>query len=166
MQMRLNELGSTNMANSLDVELDCAEPRWNDALENLEKTALSALQAAATLEGVSGVVSLLFTNNDTIQRLNARWREQDKPTNVLSFPADPRAKPLLGDLALALETIEREAAQQGKTVRDHTIHLLVHGFLHLIGYDHIQNKDAEAMEARERAILSELSIADPYTLHV
>lgn len=154
------------MANSLDVELDCAEPRWNDALENLEETALSALEVAATLEGVSGVISLLFTNNDTIQRLNARWREQDKPTNVLSFPADPRAKPLLGDLALALETIEREAAQQGKTVRDHTIHLLVHGFLHLIGYDHIQNEDAEAMEARERAILSELSIADPYTLHV
>jgi probable rRNA maturation factor len=154
------------MGEGLEVEFDCAAPRWSDLLEHLEETANTALQVAAKHEGVSGVVSLLFTDDAAIQLLNARWRDQDKPTNVLSFPADARAKPLLGDLALALETIEREAAEQGKKVHDHTVHLLVHGFLHLIGYDHIQNEDAEVMEARECEILRELSIADPYTLHV
>ena len=90
----------------------------------------------------------------------------DKATNVLSFPAFsplPLAeKPLLGDLAVALETVQREAAQDGKTVPDHLSHLIVHGFLHLLGHDHETSAEAEAMEALERRILAALGIADPY----
>lgn len=104
----------------------------------------------------------MLTDDDEVRQLNARWRGQDKPTNVLSFPAGDAV--LLGDVVLAFETVEREAAAQGKRFGDHLSHLVVHGALHLIGYDHVKAGDAAAMEALERRVLAGLGIADPYAL--
>jgi probable rRNA maturation factor len=101
-----------------------------------------------------------------VQDLNRRWRGLDKPTNVLSFPASaPRSSDgirALGDLVLAWETVAREAEQEGKPVADHVTHLVVHGTLHLLGYDHEIEHEAEAMEAREVEALARLGIANPY----
>ncbi len=112
-------------------------------------------------------VSLLFTGDEAIQAINAEWRGMDKPTNVLSFPACPlspgeKPGPMLGDIILARETLEREAMDMKKPFQDHLTHLLVHGFLHLFGYDHIEDHDAEKMEGLESSILAHLGLSDPY----
>jgi probable rRNA maturation factor len=112
------------------------------------------------------VVSLCLADDAALRALNLRWRGLDKPTNVLSFPsASPRsaggATPL-GDVALAFETLEREAAELGLALADHYRHLVAHGFLHLIGYDHETDAEAERMEALETRILARLGAADPY----
>jgi probable rRNA maturation factor len=137
------------------------------ALQALVDTAI----AAALANGLPPItaeaeVSLVFTTDAGIRILNAQYRQQDRPTNVLSFPAAQlvhgRFGPLLGDIVLARETIQREAAEQGVTVADHLTHLIVHGFLHLLGYDHEIESEALAMERLEIAILARLGIADPY----
>jgi len=112
-------------------------------------------------------VSLVFTNDEGIRGINAEWRGQDKPTNVLSFPAFPVTPgkmpgPMLGDIIFAEETLVREAAGLGKTFDDHLTHLMVHGFLHLFGYDHMDDEEAEKMEGLETRILAELGLSDPY----
>lgn len=112
-------------------------------------------------------LSLLFTDDASIRSINAEWRGQDKPTNVLSFPAFPvqpgdMPGPMLGDIILAHETVAREAAEMGKPFEEHLTHLLVHGFLHLFGYDHMETDEAEEMEGLETRILSELGLSDPY----
>lgn len=112
-------------------------------------------------------LSLVFTNDDSIQEINAEWRGKDKPTNVLSFPAFPLEPggmpgPMLGDIVVARETVEREAVDLDKTFDDHLTHLLVHGFLHLFGYDHMEKDEAEEMEAVETRILAGLGLSDPY----
>jgi probable rRNA maturation factor len=112
-------------------------------------------------------LTILLTSDAEMQILNRDWRGQDKPTNVLSFPAPEMPLPKgelapLGDIALAYETIMKEAGEQGKSPEDHTLHLVVHGVLHLLGYDHDTDAEAERMEAREREILANLGIADPY----
>jgi probable rRNA maturation factor len=116
---------------------------------------------------LSRLTSALFTSDGDVQALNREWRNKDRPTNVLSFPAQeipglPEEAQPLGDLALAFETCTREAVEKGTEVADHTAHLLVHGLLHLLGYDHIEDPDAERMEALERRILARLGVADPY----
>jgi probable rRNA maturation factor len=98
-----------------------------------------------------------------MRTLNERWRGCAEPTNVLSFPAVPGAA-TLGDIAIAYETTAREAEADGKRFADHLAHLAVHGFLHLLGYDHQSNDEADAMERRERVILARLGIADPYAV--
>lgn len=105
-------------------------------------------------------LSILFTDDAAIRRLNRDYRGLDKPTNVLSFP-QPSGQ-LLGDIILAFETVEREAALAGKPLRAHMGHLVVHGFLHLVGFDHEDDAEAEEMEALERAALKRMGIADPY----
>ncbi len=105
-------------------------------------------------------LSIVFTDDAAIRRLNAEWRGKDKPTNVLSFPQ--AHGPLLGDIVLGFETVRDEAALAGKALEAHMGHLIVHGFLHLVGYDHEAEGDAEAMEALERAALERMGIADPY----
>ena len=105
-------------------------------------------------------VSILFTDDAAMKRLNAEYCGKDRPTNVLSFPQG--AGPLLGDIVLAAETVGREAALAEKPLTHHIAHLLIHGFFHLIGYDHDADEDAEAMEELERAALSRLGIPDPY----
>jgi probable rRNA maturation factor len=115
-------------------------------------------------------LAVMLTDDAGIRTLNNNWRGIDKPTNVLSFPAlqpsGPRgpddAPRMLGDIAIAYETTRREADEEQKPFDHHLSHLAVHGFLHLIGYDHEKNDEAEAMEALEREILSQLGIPDPY----
>lgn len=112
-------------------------------------------------------LSLVFTDDEAIREINAEWRDKDKPTNVLSFPAFPVTPgampgPMLGDIVIARETVAREAGELDKSFDDHLTHLLVHGFLHLLGYDHIENDDAEVMERLETRILATLGLSDPY----
>lgn len=111
--------------------------------------------------------SLVFTDDASIRAINAEWRQQDKPTNVLSFPAFPLAPggmpgPMLGDIIIARETVEREAVDLDKGVDEHLTHLMVHGLLHLFGYDHMNDEDAELMEGLETRILARLGLSDPY----
>ena len=115
---------------------------------------------------LAGPVTILLTDDATVRDLNARFRAKDYATNVLSFPAALQpglAGPQpLGDLALAYGVCATEAAAQGKTLADHLRHLVVHGVLHLLGHDHEDDAEAEAMEALEREILASLGVADPY----
>jgi probable rRNA maturation factor len=112
---------------------------------------------------------ILLSDDERIARLNGQWRGQDKPTNVLSFPAPrlygagPNEKTPLGDIAIAYETLAREAKENGTTVSCHLSHLVVHGFLHLLGYDHHMDDEAERMERLERDILARMGVDDPYT---
>ena len=151
-------------AGVLDVDVIVEADAWaahGDLPERLER----ALTMAAAEEGGAGAVALLLADDAALRALNHEWRGKDKPTNVLSFPAPPipgMPQPHMGDIALAFETVAAEAADQGKSFADHATHLAVHGFLHLIGYDHENGADAEHMEARERAILAKMGIADPY----
>ena len=143
---------------TLVVDFSAESQAWASQQDLLTR----ALQRAAAMEGTAGEVSVFLADDAAVQALNRDWRGKDKPTNVLSFPAPENAARLLGDIALARETIAREAAEQGKSFEAHAAHLIVHGFLHLLGYDHEEEEEAEAMETRERAILAALGIADPY----
>jgi probable rRNA maturation factor len=115
-------------------------------------------------------VSLYLADDAALRALNARWRGLDKPTNVLSFPSAPSEETgetaPLGDIALAYETLKREAEDLGVPLADHYRHLLAHGFLHLIGYDHETDVEAERMEALETRILAALGVSDPYAREV
>jgi probable rRNA maturation factor len=149
---------------------------WTAALGDPLALASSAVAAArrATVAGTrleTASVTVLLTDDPAVRALNARWRGQDKPTNVLSFPAHeltpgawPRevAPAWLGDLVLGFETVAREADAEGRPLADHVSHLLVHGSLHLLGYDHQSEAQAVVMEDLERAILASLGIGDPY----
>ncbi len=115
-------------------------------------------------EGTS--VSLCLSDNARVRELNARWRGLDKPTNVLAFPTAPVGGPgqefMLGDIVLAYETMARESDMSGVALADHYRHLVAHGFLHLMGYDHQSDEEAERMEALETRILARLGVAGPY----
>jgi probable rRNA maturation factor len=130
-----------------------------------ETIAACANEIRATPSGRAGV-SLCLSDDAHLRELNARWRGPDKPTNVLSFPAAQRAGPnrasMLGDIALAYETIAREAETSGVTLADHYRRLVAHGFLHLLGYDHRTDEEAGRMEALEKRILARVGVADPY----
>lgn len=149
----------------IEVAIEAGD--W-EPLSRLERLAEDAIAAAvrqtAFVLPADAEVSVLFCDDAFIRELNRKWRGIDKPTNVLSFPpgGDPGATPLLGDIVIAFETAAKEALAAQVPLHDHVAHLLVHGFLHLIGYDHIETAEAEAMEAHERAILAKLGIADPY----
>jgi probable rRNA maturation factor len=155
---------------------------WTTALGDPLALASRAVAAArrATVAGTwleFAEVSLLLTDDAAVRVLNARWRGQDRPTNVLSFPAHdltpgstPRslpgpaaAPPWLGDVVLGFETVAFEAAAQDRPLADHVSHLVVHGTLHLLGYDHQTEADARVMEDLERRILAGLGVGDPYT---
>ena len=112
----------------------------------------------------------MLTDDARVRELNREWRGQDKATNVLSFPAaqPPGETPqplMLGDIAIAYETTRNEAEAEGKPFQNHLSHLAIHGFLHLLGYDHLDDDEAEEMEGLERDILATLGIADPYLTH-
>lgn len=159
----------------LDIQISVEDEGWPQE-PALEALSLKVLGAAATylaknedqpFPKMAPEVSLVFTNDAAIKEINAEWRGKDKPTNVLSFPAFPLEPggmpgPMLGDIVVARETVEREAVDLDKTFDDHLTHLLVHGFLHLFGYDHIETEEAEEMEALETSILAELGLSDPY----
>jgi probable rRNA maturation factor len=141
-----------------------AEPVLTALVEQALAAAFAEFGADRPGESELGVV---FTDDARIRELNAGWRCKDQATNVLSFPAFPETKsgplpPLLGDIVLAAETVASEAALEGKRMENHISHLVVHGLLHLVGYDHEDEAEAEAMEALERRILARLAIPDPY----
>jgi probable rRNA maturation factor len=121
-------------------------------------------QSDANVTGICEL-SIVLTDDAEQQQLNREWRGIDKPTNVLSFPQIEPFGPLngiIGDIVLAQETLEREAAELGKPLTDHFSHLVVHGFLHILGYDHIEEEEALRMESLETRILATLGIPDPY----
>jgi probable rRNA maturation factor len=158
---------------AIDVLVE--SPLWG-ALPDAEGIVRRAIALAADenvmMHHRGGELSVLLCDDAAIADLNARWRGQAQPTNVLSFPAPPlvprRAcdtapiKAPMGDIAIAYETVAREAVEQGKAVADHLAHLAVHGFLHLLGYDHNVEAEAERMERLERDILGRIGVADPY----
>ena len=149
-------------AAALSVEIDTG-PAWARESE-AETTVRNAIAAAARLATAEGEVSVLLTDDEAVRDLNRRWRGIDKPTNVLSFPAAPGPGPqtLLGDIVIAYETLARESEAQGTPFLHHLAHLTVHGFLHLVGYDHETDSQAESMEGLERDILATLAVPDPY----
>ena len=141
---------------------------WSALADRAARAALAASRFAAILPA-EAEVSIKFTSDAEVQSLNAEWRGKDKPTNVLSFPmAEPKdlaAAPMLGDIVLARGVCEAEAADKRIEVESHAAHLVVHGMLHLLGYDHeTSDADAEEMEGIERRALASHGIADPYQL--
>lgn len=137
------------------------------------ETALSSVSKANNLKiAPNGDIGLLLTSNAEIQKLNHNFRQQDKPTNVLSFPADADDNDdlfaqeddevYLGDIAMAYETLMAEAAAQNKPIKHHFIHLLIHSILHLLGYDHIEEDEAIEMESIEIKLLTMINIENPY----
>jgi probable rRNA maturation factor len=151
----------------LHVEVLVEASGWQ-AVPNAAEVIRSAVLAAAEADAAPDAeVAVLLADDAAVQALNRQWRGIDKPTNVLSFPAPQPSGALiqprhLGDIALAYETCCREAEAENKPLRDHLSHLAVHGFLHLVGYDHDTDDDAEDMEQLEREVLARLGIADPY----
>ena len=142
------------------IEVEIEDAAWTSALP--DAAAVAERAATAALGTVEGDVVVLLTDDAAVQDLNARFRDRDRPTNVLSFPAADSAAPHLGDLVLAFGVCAAEAAAQGKTLADHLSHLTVHGVLHLLGRDHEDEAEADEMEAEERSILASLGVADPY----
>ena len=123
--------------------------------------------AAAALAGSEGEVTIRVVGETESAVLNGRYRSRPRPTNVLSFPAPPLpdgSRPILGDLAIAAPVVAREASEQGKAPRAHWAHMVVHGCLHLLGYDHMEENEAIRMEALERRILAGLGFPDPYRI--
>ncbi|NVO57102.1 rRNA maturation RNase YbeY [Rhodobacteraceae bacterium B1Z28] len=162
----------------MNLELTVEDERWQE-LEPLSQQAISAVLQYCGLDSEICEVSLLGCDDTRIAELNAEFREKPTPTNVLSWPAEDLAAkesghaPLrpepdftgeitLGDIAIAYDTCAREAAEAGKSMNDHVTHLIVHGTLHLLGYDHIRDLDATLMEGAEVKILGKMGIDDPY----
>jgi probable rRNA maturation factor len=152
---------------TLCIETSVEYAGWS-VLEGLDAMVAGCLRSALEESGdelVEGVeVSLLFCDDVRIQELNRNFRGQDKPTNVLSFPSPHSLETarFIGDIAVAYETVAREAQEQGKTLEQHSRHMIVHGFLHLLGYDHGDEAEAEAMETMEIHILRRLGVDNPY----
>jgi probable rRNA maturation factor len=150
------------------VVADCwqSEPEAEAVIQR----AIAAAAEAVDADVGDAELAVMLTDDSGIRTLNSNWRGIDKPTNVLSFPALQPTAPsrpgdaprMLGDIAIAYETMRREADDEQKPFDHHLSHLAVHGFLHLIGYDHETEAEAEAMEALEQAILAQLEIPDPY----
>ena len=161
---------------NLEVSIEATWPnpsRWEDLADRAAKVLAHIVPELANHRLT---VSLLFTSDAEVHALNREWRGKDRATNVLSFPMlerdellnlAPDGPPeLLGDIALALETCAREAADKGISLEHHTAHLIIHGLLHLAGYDHeTLPADARAMEALEINALAQMGIADPYGDH-
>lgn len=162
------------LADRLDLAVTVEDDRWREILgEDAERLVtpfvLAALEAGeAPREAVE--IGIALADDERVRVLNRDYRGKDRPTNVLSFaltegeeiPVPEGGPVMLGDLVLARETVLREAAEQGKAPRDHAAHLIVHGVLHLLGYDHLTDADALLMERTEAAVLARFGLADPY----
>jgi probable rRNA maturation factor len=150
----------------IDVEIE--DDAWTSALPSaadiVERAGQAVLDQVAPVadDGEAPGVVVLLASDEAVADLNERFRHKAGPTNVLSFPAPANPEGHLGDVALAYGVCAREAAEQGKSLSDHLSHLVAHGVLHLLGYDHETDGEAEAMEALERSILESLGVPDPY----
>ena len=167
----------------LDISISLEAGDWEAAVADVEQRVEAAARAAfdaADRPDILGVapaeMSLVLADDALVQTLNRDYRDKDKPTNVLSFALldgsddtddvlarDEGMPILIGDVILAFETVQREAREQGKSVEDHLTHLVIHGVLHLLGYDHLSDPDADRMERLETSILARMGIADPYS---
>jgi probable rRNA maturation factor len=157
---------------SVDILVESSLWAAEEAETAVRAAIATAADAVRALPAAGGEVTVVLTEDEAIRKLNRDWRNMDKPTNVLSFPAaqlptrqrlEEAAVPAtLGDLVIAYETTVREAAAEGKPVAHHVAHLAVHGFLHLLGYDHESDEEADEMERLEARILARLNIPDPY----
>ena len=150
-----------------DIAINADGWQSEDSLRMLVDRVLEATLHGLEFDDVDSELSLVFTDDANIRTINAKWRQIDKATNVLSFPAFPiqpgqRPGPIFGDIVIARETVQREAQEENKSFDDHLSHLIVHGLLHLTGYDHQNDDEAEQMESLERKILASLGISDPY----
>jgi len=142
-----------------DIDIAVQSDVWADSqglIHNSIRAVLNVLDTPRV-----GELSIVLSDNAQVKVLNREYRGKNKPTNVLSFPISPPA-PMLGDIVLAYETVEREATEKGAAFEAHMMHLLIHGFLHLQGYDHENESDAEVMEALEIKALKTLKISNPY----
>ena len=155
----------------MQVEIDIADENWRavNGIETIIKTASLAAAGALGGDAAARLLGVRLAGNDEVQALNKQYRGKDKPTNILSFGADvdaahwPPGEPLpFGDVILAHGVVEAEAADYGKEIESHLSHLIVHGVLHLAGYDHEDAKTADEMEALEIQILAGLGIENPY----
>jgi probable rRNA maturation factor len=151
-------------ASALMIDVMVDSKRWKEPAKVKAVVRRAVAQAAAATRSTTGAeLAIVLTDDSAIRALNREWRGIDKATNVLSFPAkEAGPRPHLGDIVLAFETIEREAKNEHKPLIHHLAHLAVHGFLHLVGYDHERDKDAHQMEQAERDILRQLKMRDPY----
>ena len=148
------------------IDIQTRSPLWN-AQPLAEKTVRDAIAAAAsTLSTADSEVSIVLTDDSAMAVLNRDWRGIDKPTNVLSFPASGHKgsenSHFLGDIVIAYETLARECDDENRTFVHHLAHLAVHGFLHLVGYDHETDAQAEEMEGLESRIMTRMNMPDPY----
>ena len=133
-----------------------------DTPDSLDKSVLerALIYILQDIEEEPRLFTIKFTDDAEIQQLNKDFRGKDKPTNVLSFPND--SDDYLGDIAISVDTIKREAEEQDKPYEHHMLHMIIHGFLHLLGFDHIEDDEAEEMESFEIAVLQEIGIKNPY----
>ncbi len=160
----------------LAIDMSVPDDRWHgiegNPLAAAESAARRTIRRAAADVGEMAEISIVFGDDALVQGLNRDFRDQDRPTNVLSFALtdgedqtpqlNTGESVMLGDVVLAYDTVTREAREQSKSPRDHTLHLVVHGVLHLMGYDHETEADARVMERMEQRVLADLGIADPY----
>lgn len=154
-------------ANELELRID--DEGWHaivDVSKFVDKAFSAAIMTQASMTNPLGV-TIVLANNEAVEQLNSQWRAKQKPTNILSFPAPTSEKTesgirYIGDMILALAVIEQEADEQGKALETHLCHLVIHGALHLLGYDHLNDKQACIMEDLERTAMKTLGLADPY----
>jgi probable rRNA maturation factor len=158
----VDNVGGAGEAEPPDIDVTIESDGWPDAdaVEKLASRAVAAAVAAARRSLAGHEISLVFSDDAAMRRLNARWRGRDHATNVLSFPQS--GGPLLGDVVLGYETVAGEASVAGRPLEHHIAHLVVHGTLHLLGYNHEDDAGAERMEELERAALSMIGVPDPY----
>ena len=149
------------MTSHLNIDVAITDEVWSSAGLDLDAICAAAISSVETslIRKDASELSIAFVDDAAIQVLNQTYRDKDKPTNVLSFPMDG---PMLGDIVLARETIVAEAALQSKTLPDHLSHLIIHGLLHLLGYDHETDEQAAEMESLEINALKRLGIDNPY----
>ncbi len=149
------------------IEIIVRAPQWRGECEAKKIVREAIAEAAAAASTTAGELAIVLTDDSAIRTLNRDWRGKDAATNVLSFPApamsgDNEVVTLLGDIVIAYETTAREAAAENKPFGHHLAHLAVHGFLHLVGYDHETDQEADAMEQMETTILARIGVPDPY----
>lgn len=150
------------MTKPAQIDVSVRERRWH-SVEDLDALINGAVLAARETLGLAqpGDLSIALIGDEHMAQLNLEYRGKDKPTNVLSFPSEGPA-PIMGDIALSFETVSREAREKKIALSDHLQHLVIHGYLHLSGYDHETDDDAQDMEALEITALARLGIANPY----
>lgn len=160
------------MSSSVQTDISIEYPSWSKKRLALPKFSEDVLTLAwKSIKGKSKaepLVSITFTEDKHVKKLNKKFRDKNKPTNVLSFQTWENIESLpagmapIGDIVFAFETVEREAQEKGISFKDHLTHLLIHGFLHLLGYDHMNDREAEIMEGLEIKILKKIGIKNPY----